>query len=438
MSQEAEQAVLGGLMLDNSKLDIIDLEPDHFTSLAHKKIFKSILDLRSQDLAFDAITIAEDLDSKNDLGAVGTPYLMELSNNTINSRNVPSYAKIVKRDYKNNTLKGIGLNIQMLAEDGSDCDKNIEAALKLFDSFNVEGEKDLKPIGEHVAAYVEDLEARMSQEGVDGLETGFRDLDKRLQGLKAGELIIIAGRPASGKSALALNIAHHIAKTDPVMFFSMEMPSKQLVQRSVASLGNVDLNWLKFGLKEDDSGWGAATHGATQLAESQLILDDNGLQTIQSIKVKCKKQGKLGAVFVDYLQLIRGKGENRTQEIGLISRSLKELSKELQCPVIALSQLNRGLESRKDKRPLMSDLRESGDIEQDADIILMLYRDEYYYPEFPPNQGFAEINTAKFRDGEVGKDYLATELAKSQFKDIMSFTYQPFEEKNKKGGGFSG
>ena len=300
----------------------------------------------------------------------------------------------------------------------------------------MEGEKDLKTIQTHVSEYAKELERRLEQEGIDGEESGFTLIDNRLKGLKAGEVYIVAGRPGSGKSTYALNIANHIAKDNKVILFSMEMPSKQVVQRSVAALGNVEINWLKEGLKSSDEGWAGATDGMDKLNNSNLIIDDNGFQTVNSIRVKCKKQGKLSLVVVDYIQLMTGKGNNRTEEVSEISRGLKLLSKELECPVIALSQLNRSVESRKDKRPMMSDLRESGAIEQDADVIQFIYRDEYYYPECETNRGFAEINTAKFRDGEPGKDILSTDLARAKFKNVEHFTYIPYEEQTQQRGSF--
>jgi len=427
MSNEAEQSVLGALLNKNECLDLISLTTDHFTSLDHKIIYKGILDLYQQGIAFDCITLGEML-TKTGYDNVGIfSYLVELQNNIPSTQNIVSYAKIVKRDYLNKKLKMAGHNIQMIAEEGGDFDKNLESALNLFDALKVEDEKDIITISEHVDNYMAHLENLMELKGLDGLETGFKDIDARLNGLKNGELIIIGGRPASGKSAYALNIANHVAKEHPVIFFSMEMPWKQVVQRSVSSIGKVDMNWLKGGLRYDESQWATAVNGMTLLKGSGLIIDDNGTQTIQSIRIKCKKQKGLKLVIVDYLQLMTGIGGNRTEQIGSLSRGLKKLAKELDCPVIALSQLNRGVESRKNKRPLMSDLRESGDIEADADIIQFIYRDEYYHNDYEHNKGFAEIGTAKFRDGEVGTDFLQTEMHRSLFKDVDVFTYQPFQ-----------
>ena len=432
MSKEAEQSLLGSLLIDNSRLDAISLEPDYFGVLAHKVIFKSIKELEKQQLSFDAITISEQLGDNLEL-AGGVGYLVELANNTPSSRNISSYAKIIERDYFNAELTKTGMSIQMIGEQGGDFEKNLESSLAFFDSLKVKGEKDLISITQHIQDYMKHLEYLQNVEGLDGLSTGFKLIDDRLQGLKDGELYIIGGRPASGKSAYALNIANHIAKENPVLFFSMEMPSKQLIQRAVASIGGVEMNWLKGGLRSDDSGWPMASSGMQALNESGLIIDDNGTQTLQSVKIKCKKQKNLRLVVIDYLQLMTGIGNTRTEEIGSLSRGLKKLAKELECPVIVLSQLNRGVESRPDKRPRMSDLRESGDIEADADVIQFIYRDEYYY-DCDSNKGYAEILTAKFRDGEVGRDILATELSKSRFKDVTHFTYQPYEAKSNTGG----
>lgn len=427
MSLEAEQSVLGALMMKNECLDLISLDCNQFESLDHKLIFKAIIELSNQNLAYDCMIISEHLERTQNTPDGLLTYLVQLQNNTPSANNITSYAKIVKRDYFNKLLKMAGNNIQALAERGGDFDKNLEEALNLFDVLKVEDEKDLTDIKQHVSDYFKHLEYLMEVKGLDGLSTGFEKIDERLQGLKDGELIIIGGRPASGKSAYALNIANHVAKTDPVLFFSMEMPSRQVVQRSVAGLGQIDMNWLKGGLRYDDSGWGGANQGMTMLKDSNLIIDDNGTQTLSSVRVKCKKQKGLRLVVIDYLQLMTGVGNSRTEQIGSLSRGLKKLAKELGCPVIALSQLNRGVEARPNKRPVMSDLRESGDIEADADIIQFIYRDEYYYQDCETNRGWAEIGTAKFRDGEVGTDFLQTDMAKSIFKNAGAFTYQPYQ-----------
>jgi len=439
MSYEAEQSVLGGVILQNSMLDKIDLNVENFERLDHRIIFKAIRELQIESLPFDAITLSQHLDKRNQLHeAGGLSYLIELANNTPSYHNVPAYAKIITRDFKSRQLKIIGRDISMIADEYGDFEPKLEKALSQFDGFNIEGEKDLKSIKTHIAEYVLELERRLALEGIDGLETGFTFIDNRLRGLKPGELYIIAGRPASGKSTYALNMASHIASQAKTMFFSMEMPSKQLIEKCVASLSGTPLNWFKDGGKENKEPWGLVSDAMSKIAAKQLIIDDNGYQTVQSIKIKCKKQGKVGAVFVDYLQLMAGKGHNRTEEIGEISRGLKQLAKELECPVIALSQLNRSVESRKDKRPMMSDLRDSGAIEQDADVIQFIYRDEYYYPECATNKDVAEINTAKFRHGEIGKDLLATNLACSQFKNIGSVNYIPYEEKPPEKGKYNG
>ena len=277
-----------------------------------------------------------------------------------------------------------------------------------------------------VNEYMEHLERLIELQGLDGLSTGIQRLDEKLGGLKDGELIILGGRPGSGKSSLALNIAHEAAKTKNVLFFSLEMPSKQVVQRSVASLGGVELSWLQGGLRESDEGWAAATEGMSKFRESKLIIDDRSTQTVQSIKIRAKKEKDLRLIVVDHIHLMDGDGKTPNEIVGGITKGLKKLSKELNCPVLALAQLNRGVEQRQNKRPRMSDLRDSGSIEADADLVLFMYRDEYYYEDYPPNRGFAEINVAKFRDGETGTVYIASELNKSRFKDYETFTYQPY------------
>jgi replicative DNA helicase len=438
MSRESEEALLGCVMVSNQALDLIDLTPDHFTSLSHKLIYKAILDLRANDLAFDAITIAESLAASNDLEAAGgAPYLIQLSNAAPSARNILSYERIIKRDFKNSELEGIGLNIQMLGREGGDCEKNIEAALTLFDNLNLEGEKPIPELNDSLAEYIDILEKRAEGEAFQGLESGFEKIDERLNGLKPGELYIIAGRPAMGKSTYALNIASHNAlKGERVLFFSLEMPREQLIEKMIAGKAGVELDSFKAARFNKDE-WALVGSATGLFHDKNLFIDDNGLQTVKSLRVKCKKV-RPSLVVVDYLQLMSGDSINRVEEISQISRGLKLLAKDMSCPVIALSQLNRGVESRKDKRPMLSDLRDSGAIEQDADVIQFVYRDEYYYPNEQGNKGFAEIITSKFRHGQTGTDYLETELSKSRFKDVISFTYQPYEEKGNSGGGFNG
>ena len=424
MSKEAEESVLGGLMMFNDKLDFINLEPNHFSTLEHKQIYQAILDVNEQGLDFDAVTVFDHMESKGH--QVELTYLVALSNNTPSSANIESYAAIVKRDYLNRELAKTGHLIQDIAQQGGSFDNNLESALGLMDRLKIDDESDIESNETLISRYMEKLEKLMELKGLDGLSTGIERLDEKVQGLKNGELIIVAGRPGSGKSTLALNIALENAKELPVMVFSMEMPKMQLVQRAVSCLGGVDLDWLKGGLRYDDSQWGIATKGMFSYQESKLIIDDKSVHTVQSMKIAAKKQGKLSLIVVDYLQLMNGRGNNRNDEITEISRGLKQLAKEMDCPVIALSQLNRGVEQRPNKRPKMSDLRESGAIEQDADLILFIYRDEYYYKDHAPNRGFAEIEIAKFRDGETGIAYVASDLRKSRFKDYTAFTYQPY------------
>lgn len=430
MSKEAELNYLSCVFQKPEIMLEHDISSEDFTDIEYRGLFVGMEFLRDSE----KLTEGDVFDFYDKQGRFLE--FKDIVAEESNTKHAKSFADIIIRDSNKSELSRIGVNIQEIGKSFGNFDEKLEQALGLFDTLKREGERDTKDIKEHVTEFMSDLERRLELEGVDGLSTGFEVLDKRLQGLKGGELYILAGRPASGKSALALNIANHVAELQPVMLFSMEMPSKQVVQRSVASLGNVDINWLKEGLRSSDEGWTNATEGMRKLKESHLIIDDNGAHTVSTIKIKCKKQKNLGLVVVDYLQLMNGKGNNRTEEVGQISRGLKQLAKELDCPIIALSQLNRGVETRKDKRPMMSDLRESGSIEQDADVIQFIYRDEYYYPEDPTgrNKGVAEIITAKFRDGEVGKDLLGTNLARSQFTKLNNFTYEPYEEKTQQQG----
>jgi replicative DNA helicase len=439
MSLEAEQSVLGSLLQWNEQLDLINLLPEAFEGLDHRIIYEAILEVKSQDLPFDPITISEHLEKTSKLefcGGLG--YLVDLTQIAFTKKHVPDYAKIISRDFKSKELEYIGREVSELAKGHGDFEAKLESALGLFDTLNVEGEKDLRDIKTHVSDYALELERRLNLDGLDGTATHFKALDEKLGGLRNGELYIIAGRPGSGKSTFALNMAQNIAKDkEKVLFFSLEMPSQMLIEKCVASLSGVNLNWFKEGGKSDDSKWGIVSECMKSVSESGLIMDDNGYQTVQSITVKAKKMGGADIIFCDYLQLMTGKGNNRTEEIGGISRELKALAKNLDCPVVALSQLNRGVESRTDRRPMMSDLRDSGEVEQNATAIMMLYRDEYYYPDYEFNKNVAEINIVKYRYGVTGNSYLSTELQCSKFMDLKPNTnYQKYEKPTQSRGGF--
>jgi len=430
MSKEAEIYLLSCCFQKPEIVRELDLTSDDF-SLENRALYIGLETLRVADkLELNEVIDFFDKQGRfNDYRAISTTLA--------SPEHVQDYAKNIKRDSNSAALARKGQEIIEIASGYGDFSDKLESSLSLFDDLKVEGVSNVVTSDSLAVEYMEHLEKTMNMDGIDGLSTGFELIDDRLQGLKPGELIIVAGRSGMGKSTYALNIACHAAQSIPVVFFSLEMPAKQLAQKSVASLGGVDVNWLKGGMRTDPSQWGLTNEGMSKFRDLNLIIDDSSSQTAQSIAIACKKIPDVGLVIVDHIQLMSGVGNTRAEQIGSNSRSLKKLSKDLNCPVIALSQLNRGVESRANRRPLMSDLKESGDLEADSDIVQLVYRDEYYYPDYPFNRGYAEINTAKFRDGEVGMDILATDLAKSKFKDVTTFSYQPYSEE-KKSNGFSG
>ena len=415
-SIEAEQSLLGGLMLDNAAWDkVADLViASDFYRKDHRLIFTGISELAEASNPCDVVTLSEFLDNRDELeGAGGLEYLALLSNETPGAANVRAYAKILRERSTLRSLINAGNQISGSAystEGRTATDLVDEAERLVFDiaEKGSRGKVGFRPLKNILPDTVDRIDL-LHQSGGDitGIPTGFTEFDKLTAGLQPGELIIIAGRPSMGKSTMAVNIAENaaIGARVPTAIFSMEMPSQQLVFRMISSLGRVDQTHLRTG-KFPDEDWSRINTAVQLMSDAPIFIDDSASLSPTEIRARArrlKREHGLGLIVLDYLQLmqVHGSTENRATEISEISRSLKALAKELELPIIALSQLNRSVEQRTDKRPVMSDLRESGAIEQDADVIVFIYREEVYNPE-TPRKGVADISVAKQRNGPIG------------------------------------
>ncbi len=415
-SIEAEQSLLGGLMLDNSAWEkVADLVvATDFYRKDHRLIFTGISELAEASNPCDVVTLSEFLDNRDELeGAGGLEYLALLSNETPGAANVRAYAKILRERSTLRSLINAGNQISGSAystEGRTATDLVDEAERLVFDiaEKGSRGKVGFRPLKNILPDAVDRIDL-LHQSGGDitGIPTGYNEFDKLTAGLQAGELIVIAGRPSMGKTTLAVNIAENaaIGTRVPTAIFSMEMPSQQLAFRMISSLGRVDQTHLRTG-KFPDEDWSRINTAVQLMSDAPIFIDDSASLSPTEIRARArrlKREHGLGLIVVDYLQLmqVHGSTENRATEISEISRSLKALAKELELPIIALSQLNRSVEQRTDKRPIMSDLRESGAIEQDADVIVFIYREEVYNAE-TPRKGVADISVAKQRNGPIG------------------------------------
>ena len=416
-SVEAEQAVLGGLMLDPNAYDRIadQLNDNDFYRRDHQLIYRAIAELAQKSKPFDAVTLGEWFESMGLSEQVaGGAYLIELASTTPSAANIVAYADIVRDKAVLRQLIDVGTNIvnDGFQPDGRDSDMILEEAEKevlAIAQSRSAGRTDFVDVQKALVEAFDVLQTRYASGGsVTGLPTGYTEFDELTAGLQKTDLIILAARPAMGKTTLALNMAEFAAFKSklPVAVFSMEMSASQLALRLISSVGRVNAQRLRTGQLEDED-WSRVTSAIRQLKEVKIFIDDEpGLSPVKlAAKARrLKREHGLGLIVIDYLQLmsVPGNNENRATEISEISRSLKGLAKELQVPVIALSQLNRSLETRADKRPVMADLRESGAIEQDADMIVFIYRDDYYNKENSPDKGLAEVIIGKQRSGPTG------------------------------------
>ncbi|MBX3707180.1 MAG: replicative DNA helicase [Pseudomonadales bacterium] len=439
-SVEAEQSVLGGLMLDNDAwFDVAELvSAADFYRTSHQLIFEAMTALAGEDQPIDALTVSERLSGKGQLDkAGGLAYVAELAENTPGASNVRAYGRIV-REYS--TLRQLIGAANRIAEAGYAPDgRSSQDILDMAEQevFRIAegrlkegGPQKLVPLLQAAVERIERL--HLNRSPVTGLATGFDDLDRKTAGLQPSDLIIVAGRPSMGKTAFAMNMVEHAVMEGEgaVLVFSLEMPAEQLVMRVLSSLGRIDQTRLRTGeMHEDD--WPRFSSAVSQLKDKQLYIDDTPAISVNELRTRARRvareSGGLGLIVVDYLQLMRGSGnaENRTNEISEISRSLKAIAKEMRCPLVALSQLNRSLEQRTDKRPVMADLRESGAIEQDADVILFVYRDEVYHPE-TAEKGLAEIIIGKQRNGPIGVVRLAFIGNLTKFENLAPERYSQY------------
>jgi replicative DNA helicase len=436
-SVEAEQSVLGGLLLDNSTWDTVAdrLRSEDFYRRDHQHIFAAIAELSARGEPSDAVTLAEHLAAKGLADETGgLAYLASLARDTPTAANIRAYADIVRERALLRNLIRVSGEIAASAYDseGRPAAELVDEAERRVFEIAEQGRRTgsgFVALRDVLGATIDRLDMlHQSQGKLTGVSSGYADLDRMTAGLQPGDLIVVAGRPSMGKTTLALNIAENAAIGNgvPSAVFSMEMSREQLAFRMISSLGRVDQSHLRTGMFGDED-WARINSAIAQMKSAPIFIDDSGALTPTEVRARArrlKRERGLGLVVVDYLQLMQvaGTKENRATEISEISRSLKALAKELAVPVIALSQLNRSVEQRTDKKPVMSDLRESGAIEQDADLIMLIYREEVYEPE-TPRKGIADIIIAKQRNGPTGEVHLTFLGKYTRFENLATGDY---------------
>ena len=436
-SIEAEQSLLGGLMLDHTSWDKIAdvVTADDFYRKDHRLIFSAIATLAEGANPCDVVTVSECLDNRGELDdAGGLEYLATLANETPGAANARAYARILRERSMLRSLITAGNEISgaAFATEGRSAAEIVDEAERLVFEIaesGARGKVGFRALKQILPDAVDRIDILHQSEGdISGISTGYTEFDKLTAGLQPGDLVVIAGRPSMGKTALALNIAENaaIGAKIPTAIYSMEMPAQQLAFRMISSLGRVDQTHLRTG-KFPDEDWSRINNAVQLMSDAPLFIDDSAALSPTEIRARARRLQRehgLGLIVIDYLQLmaVPGSKENRATEISEISRSLKALAKELSVPVIALSQLNRSVEQRTDKRPIMSDLRESGAIEQDADMIVFIYRDEVYNQD-TPRKGIADIVIAKQRNGPIG-DFPLTFVGRyTKFENWVPDTY---------------
>ena len=433
-SIEAEQSVLGSMLMDREHIIVVleILKSDDFYNEAHKEIFESIYNLFDREEPVDLITLTEELKKRGTLDAIGgIPYINSLAEAVPVTANVRYYADIVQeKSILRRLIKSSEDIINMSFSTDTEVSTILETAEKnIYDISQNRYQEGFTPIKKVLSDTFDRIESLYeNKRTIRGLTSGFIDLDRKLSGFQKSDLILIAARPAMGKSAFALNLAQNAAikASASVAIFSLEMSKEQLMLRMLAAESMVELNKIQNG-HLDEKEWGKIAQAMIPLSQAKIYFDDTPGISVAEMRSKCRRlklESGLDLVLIDYLQLMEGDGrsENRQQEISSISRNLKIMAKELDCPVIALSQLSRAVELRADHRPILSDLRESGAIEQDADMVMFLYRDEYYYPD-SDKKNIAEVIISKHRHGETGTIELLWSGEYQKFLDYEKYRY---------------
>lgn len=425
-SVEAEQSVLGGLLLNNNAYDAIaDLvSASDFYRDDHRRIFRHLIRLISEGLPADVITVAESIDDSGESEVTGgLAYLGDLSANTPSAKNIRRYTEIVREKARLRALQEAALELHNACANsaGRTVDELISAAESSLLSVGDRTEGDPKLLVDVLQEAVTYVDERCQRrERYAGLQTGFEDFDRLTGGFEPGQLIIVAARPSVGKSMFACNVVDHVASSGrSALLFTLEMSRREIGTRLLSSRSRVSVHDMRTGT-DDSEHWQRMTKEVAEAQKQRLFIDDRAAISVAYVRSKAKRikrQSGLDLVVIDYLGLMRGQGDNRTQEIGSISRGLKALAKELGIPIMALAQLNRGVESRTDKRPLMSDLRDSGEVEQDADIVAMLHREEIY-SDMPDWKGFAELLVRKNRNGPLGDVNLTYQPEQMRFATL--------------------
>ena len=424
---EAEEAVLGGILLDPEAISRVaeTLQPESFSLRQHQMIFKAGLALHSQGKPTDLMTVSSWLaDQKLLEQAGGQLKLVQLIGGTVSATNIDQYGLLISdKQVRRDLIKSAYKIIELAEDTKQDLETILQKSEEQIASISqARSEQDLVPIGETLIDTFQEIEDRSTGAIPPGIPCGFYDLDAMTGGFQRSDLIIVAGRPSMGKSSLAVNFGYAIAKKRlPVAIFSLEMSKGQLVQRMLSSEAKIESTRIRSG-QIRESEWEPLTEAISNLAELPIYIDDSSNPTVSEMRSKVRKMqaengGKLGLILIDYLQLMEGGSDNRVQELSRITRGLKGLAKELDVPVIALSQLSRSVEQRTNKRPILSDLRESGSVEQDADLVMMIYRDDYYNPD-TSDRGIAEIILAKHRNGPTGTVKLLFDNQFTQFKNL--------------------
>lgn len=427
---EAEEAILGGILLDAEAISRVGdrLSPEAFYITVHKDIYQAAQKLHNQGKPTDLLSITAWLSDHDLLVHIGgKSKLAQLVDRTVSAVNIDALAALVMDKYLRRQLIKSGNEIVQLGY-ATETELPVvldQAEQKVFSITQERPQQGLVPLSDTLIHTFQNIETHHQGQALPGLLSGFYDLDAKTGGFQRSDLIIVAGRPSMGKTAICLNIARNIATTYklPVAIFSLEMSKEQLVQRLLASEAGIESTYLRSG-RISQNQWEPLSQALGTLSELPIFIDDTANITVMEMRSQARRLqgehgGQMGLILIDYLQLMEGSGDNRVQELSKITRSLKGLARELNVPIIALSQLSRGVEARNNKRPMMSDLRESGSIEQDADLVMMIYRDEYYNND-TPDRGIAEVIITKHRNGPTGTERLLFEPQFTRFRNLAS------------------